>query len=170
MYEDMMGLGLAGVLDPVKEHGMDVAVLGVSAIAGAVAAKWVASQAKTQIDKMDSLKKASPYIASSLPILVGLGLASYGRSAFGAGMGKEALDGLAVGMIVVGGSQLIASFLPAAQQDLMPVKGLGAYQDFSITRYLQGAPSAIERLNGAPTAVERSDSLNGYSQVAATLF
>ena len=156
-------------LGALKKDSMDVAVVGVSALAGLAAAKFVSDKTEGMIPA--SLGKAGSYIAPLIPVAVGVGFQMLGNKQ--AGKSAEALKGAAAGMVAFGLGKLvvvalgkdsaISKALPLAGVDVYDsaMAGLGAYgsnmRSMNINRYtrLGGAPVQVQRLAGAPVQVQR---------------
>ena len=157
--------GLAGL----QKDAMDVGVIGVSALAGLAAAKFVTD--KTHEMAGASLGKAAPWVEPLIPVAVGVGFQMLGNKQ--SGKAAEALKGAAAGMVAFGLGKLVVAMLPAGSEvaKALPLQGvdtydsamagLGAYgagmRSMNINKYtrLGGAPVQVQRLAGAPVQVQR---------------
>lgn len=156
-------------LHGLKQDSMDVGVVGVSALAGLAAAKFVADQTKSLAGS--TLGAAEKWVSPLVPVAVGVGFQMMGNKQ--SGKAAEALKGAAAGMVAFGLGKLVvaalgadnavAKALPLAGVDTYDsaIAGLGAYgagmRSMNINRYtrLAGAPVQVQRLAGAPVQVQR---------------
>jgi hypothetical protein len=155
--------GLAGL----QQDAMDVGVIGVSALAGLAAAKFVSEQ----VSGIGALGAAGKWLGPLAPVAVGVGFQMLGNKQ--SGKAAEGLKGAAAGMVAFGIGKLVVAMLPEgnAVAKALPLAGvdtydsamagLGAYgagmRSMNINRYtrLQGAPVQVQRLAGAPVQVQR---------------
>ena len=165
--------GLAGL----QKDAMDVGVVGVSALAGLAAAKFVSDQ----VSGFKMLGAAAKWVGPLAPVAVGVGFQMLGNKQ--SGKAEVALKGAAAGMVAFGLGKLVVAMLPDGSEiaKALPlagvdtydsaIAGLGAYgagmRSMNINKYtrLGGAPVQVQRLAGAPVQVQR---LAG-APVAATL-
>jgi hypothetical protein len=181
----------------LKEDTMEVGKLGAAALAGAAIAKIVVDkgadliaptkvktateggakdQAEADANKKSALRK---FIMPLVPVAVGIGVHSYGKSQF-----PIAAPGVAAGMVAFGLGRLLGnvlapttsagnvdvtkladsavSFLPFGHDT--GLNGFGYVYDYSlqglgygpgdVTRYMNGAPTQVQSLMGAPLQVQ----------------
>lgn len=171
MYDS---LGLAAL----KDDAFEVGAAAVGTLAGVAVAQFVTKQTD------DMLKfTGGKQVSSLIPVAVGLGIYSYGAQKMGRGMARDAVAGVAAGMVAFGVGKLVVSLLPdtakASVQQFLPSMGLNGVYDYSLgyntaeygpggveaymmagspvsfepARQFAAAPVDIQQLNGAPVSI-----------------
>ncbi len=174
MYE-----GMLGALGELKDDSMRVAKIGVSVFAGAAAAKIVVGLSDKYLAKGDASSALSKYVNPLLPALVGVVLVNrlgnqYPEYSLGAaaGMFAYSLGSLLTRNIGDAPDATLKRLSPFDQAqalglgapdnyDSSLLAGLGQARyggvqvpNYSISRYLNGAPTQIQSLMGAPTQIQ----------------
>ena len=174
MYE-----GMLGALGELKDDSMRVAKIGASVFVGAAAAKVVVGLSDKYLAKGDATSALSKYVNPLLPALVGVVIVNRLGNQY-----PEYSLGAAAGMFAYSVGALLTRNFGAADTDSAaklspfsqaPAYGLGApdnydssllaglgqaryggvqVPNYSISRYLNGAPTQIQSLMGAPTQIQ----------------
>lgn len=170
MYDS---LGLAAI----KDDAMEVGAAAVGTLAGVAVAQFVTKQADGMLTDKATNAPSFPgarAVSSLIPVAVGLGIYTYGAQKMGRGMARDAVAGVAAGMVAFGVGKLVASFLPDAAKAYLPSMGLSGVYDYSLgyntaeygpggveAYMMAGSPVSYERLNAAPVDIQQSS--NGFA-------
>lgn len=156
----MYGLSSESWTGDWKEDSMDMAKLGVSALAGAGIAKAV-----TEIGAVKNF--AGGWVAPFLPVAIGIGIHNRLKRTY-----PIAAPGVAAGMVAVGVGKLIgkavAQFVPSQAGNVAsyvpfaglgytydsPLMGLGYSYGAGVDAYMNGAPTQVQSLMGMPVQVQ----------------
>ena len=147
------GLGSASWAGDLKEDSMDMAKLGVSALAGAAVAKQVVGIG--MLDKLPAAKWLKPVI----PVAVGIAIHNRLKGQF-----PVAAPGVAAGMVAFGIAALVKAATDKADAYLpfnglgytydSPLMGLGYSYGAGVDAYMNGAPTQVQSLMGMPVQVQ----------------
>jgi hypothetical protein len=158
-------------LEGIKEDAMEVAAVGVGAVAGIAIATKVVSYLGDMAwakDEKGVAKPAAAYGIAALPLVVGVGVLFAADKYALKGAARSAAVGVAAGMA----AKTIGAVVKIASPDMsakIGLSGLGAMVDTydsgllaglgefdaSVARYMMaGAPTQVQTLMGAPIQVQ----------------
>ena len=153
-------------LEGIKEDAMEVAAVGVGAVAGIA----IAQKVTDYIDGMEWAKGKTwaEYVSAAVPLAVGIGIVFAADKYALKGAARSAAVGVAAGMAAKGIGKALRAASPSTA-DTLGLKGLGASVDTydsgllaglgqfdaSVARYMMaGAPTQVQTLMGAPVQVQ----------------
>lgn len=146
MYDS---LGLAAL----KEDAMEVGAAAVGTVAGIGVAKFVTDKAKDMLTFT-----GGQYVNALIPVAVGLGVYTLGAQKMGRGAARDAVSGVAAGMVAFGIGKLVASF--SATAGAATGLALGSVYDYSLNGDFGPGDVSAYMMNGAPVSFESMRALN----------
>jgi len=140
MYDS---LGLAAL----KEDAMEVGAAAVGTVAGIGVAKFVTSKTGPMLTFT-----GGQYVNALIPVAVGVAVYSMGANKMGRGAARDAVAGVAAGMVAFGIGKLVASFSPAT--GAATGLALGNVYDYSLNGDFGPGDVSAYMMNGAPVSFE----------------